>query len=259
MNTMQPTNCLNCEETLNGPFCSQCGQKETHRYTVGHVLHELVHVFTHADKGIFSFVWNILRKPGTVALDLVEGRRKRYFNLFQYLLIIVGFVTFLIVQNDLIGMTVKSMNTANGMAVSEKQALVQQQSTALLQKYNNIFQLLLIPVYAFFSWLFMARKKYNYAERLVLHAASSAQTNTLAVVTTSIMLLSNNVGGVIIMTIVSLIIMVTSFAMSYRQFFKFSILKSVGYGLLVFGCSYITQALVVGMGVALYTIIQLSK
>lgn len=87
---MQPTNCLNCGQNLTGPFCSQCGQKETHRYTVGHVLHELLHVFTHADKGIFSFAKNILVKPGTVALDLVEGRRKRYFNLFQYLLLIVG-------------------------------------------------------------------------------------------------------------------------------------------------------------------------
>ncbi len=82
--------CLNCNTVYVGSYCHQCGQKAVHRYTVGHVLHEIVHVFTHADKGIFSFAWQLITRPGKVALDLVEGRRKRYFNLFQYLLIIVA-------------------------------------------------------------------------------------------------------------------------------------------------------------------------
>ena len=93
---MELHTCTNCDNQCSGSSCNICGQKETHRYTVAQVLHELVHGFTHADKGIFSFAWNIVRRPGTVALDLVEGRRQRYFKLFQYLISILGITTFLL-------------------------------------------------------------------------------------------------------------------------------------------------------------------
>jgi hypothetical protein len=243
---MDQHTCLNCGNIFTGKFCNQCGQKETHRYSVGHVMHEMVHVFTHADKGIFSFVGHILLRPGTVALHLVEGKRKRYFNLFQYLLIIVGFVTFIIIQSDAVGHTVKTINKANATKMSVTQQLAQQKTTAILQKYNNIVQLLLIPIYAFFSWLIVARKKYNFAEQLVLQAASSAQTNTLAIFTTLIMVYSASLSGLLITGLVSLAIMVASFTMCYRQFFKFSFFKSLGYALLVFVCAYITQTLLIG-------------
>lgn len=256
---MQPTNCLNCGQALTGTYCSQCGQKETHRYSVKHVMHELVHVFTHADKGIFSFAWNILRKPGVVALDLVEGRRKRYFNLFQYLLLIVGFVTFLILKFDVIGHTLKNINDANATTLSERQLQAQQEATYIIQKYNNILQLLLIPVYAFFSWLFVERKRYNFAERLVLHAASSAQSNTLAIVTTALMVVLSSVNGLIITGILSLGVMLFSFTISYKQFFKFSLLKSFGFSVLVFVCSYVVQIFLIGAFVALYTILFVIK
>jgi Protein of unknown function (DUF3667) len=252
---MHPTNCLNCGQTIAGQFCGQCGQKEVHRYTVGHVLHELVHVFTHADKGIFSFAKNILIKPGTVALDLVEGRRKRYFNLFQYLLLIVGFTTFLVIKANFMGHVIQNVNTANGAELSKKLAAIQSEVGLLMQKYNNILQMLLIPVFAFFSWLLIGRqKKYNFAEVIVLHTASSAQTNTLGILTLVPFLISDNNLLFTVIIFVSFAIMIFSFSLCYRQFYKLSVLKSVLYGILVIVCTYVIQTILTAIFFLIYAV-----
>lgn len=256
---MQSTNCINCGYERIGIFCSQCGQKEEHRYTVGHVLHELVHVFTHADKGIFSFARNIIYKPGTIALDMVEGKRKRYFNLFQYLLLIVGLVTFIMVKMDFMSAMMKNINTANNTQMSSNLAAVQQETGQLLQKYMNIFQMMLIPVYAFFTWLIFGRKKYNYAEHIVLHTAGSAQTNTIALLTTPLFLISMNPALLSLQMFLSFGILIFSFTLCYKQFFKFSLLKSFLYSLLIFVCSYIVQIILTTLLIAIIVFINLKK
>ncbi|HLO38877.1 MAG TPA: DUF3667 domain-containing protein [Lacibacter sp.] len=249
--------CLNCETQYNGHFCNNCGQKETHRYTVAHVLHELVHVFTHADKGIFSFAWNIIKKPGTVALDLVEGRRKRYFNLFQYLLIIVGITTFLVSQTHLIEKTLVTMNGATSVAQNSELVKVQQSVAAFLQKYNNIFQLVLIPLFAFFSWLFMGRvRKRNYAENIVLHAASSAQSNTFAIFTTLLMMAGTNDTHFAILSILSLFVILYTFAISYKQFYAISWIKAILFAIAVLACSYIIQSVFTAVMVIIYLLLK---
>lgn len=249
--------CLNCETQYNGHFCNNCGQKETHRYTVAHVLHELVHVFTHADKGIFSFAWNIIKKPGTVALDLVEGRRKRYFNLFQYLLIVVGIITFLVTQTHLIEKTLVTMNKANSTVQSSELIKVQQSVAAFLQKYNNIFQLVLIPLFAFFSWLFLGRvRKRNYAENIVLHAASSAQSNTFAIFTSLLMLLGTTDLHFIILSLLSLFVILYTFAISYKQFYGISSIRSILFAIAVLICSYIIQSVLTAVLVIVYLLLK---
>ena len=90
--------CKNCGHYFSGLYCNQCGQKVAHRLDVKHVVHEAVHVFTHADKGIFPLIPAVLFRPGLVALDYVQGRRKRYFSIFQYLLIIVGVATYIVTK-----------------------------------------------------------------------------------------------------------------------------------------------------------------
>jgi Protein of unknown function (DUF3667) len=253
---MQHT-CLNCQTQYNGSFCNTCGQKETHRFTVSHVLHELVHVFTHADKGIFSFAWNIIKKPGTVALDLVEGRRKRYFNLFQYLLIIVGITTFLVSQTHLIEKTLVTMNGATNVAQNSELVKVQQSVAAFLQKYNNIFQLVLIPLFAFFSWLFMGRtRKRNYAENIVLHAASSAQSNTFAIFTTLLMMAGTNDTHFAILSILSLFVILYTFAVSYKQFYAISWIKAILFAIAVLACSYIIQSVFTAVMVIIYLLLR---
>jgi hypothetical protein len=248
--------CQNCGNTYTENFCNYCGQKHIHRYSVGHVAHELLHVFTHADKGIFALALNLLKKPGLVALDLVEGRRKKHFNLFQYLLLIVGFTTFLIVKTNFVERMFTSMNGLNEAKMAGPVAVMQHKMALLLQKYNNILQMVLIPVFAFFSWLYIGRKKYNYAENIVLHTASSAQTNTIAIVTTLLILVSPSKNYFTSITLLSLLIGLWSFALCYRQFYGLSWLKAIGWAILVYTSTYVVQVVLTAVGVVVYMLLQ---
>ena len=80
---MHPQHCINCENVLRAEdiYCPQCSQRSnTHQLTVGHLLHELFHAVTHADKGFVLLVKKLILQPGTVALEYAAGRRKAYFT-----------------------------------------------------------------------------------------------------------------------------------------------------------------------------------
>lgn len=63
---MQAHQCLNCNHTLatTDKYCSNCSQTaHTHRFTFGHLMHEVFHAFTHADKGILLLAKGLLTQP----------------------------------------------------------------------------------------------------------------------------------------------------------------------------------------------------
>ena len=81
VNTM--TNCLNCNHPLTEGqhFCANCGQKAAlKRLNLHDIWHDVVHYFTHADKGIFQLLKQLVTKTGIVAKEYVEGKRKKYFQ-----------------------------------------------------------------------------------------------------------------------------------------------------------------------------------
>ena len=61
---------------------------------MSHVMHDVVHVLLHADKGIFPFMARVMVQPGIIAKEYLEGKRK-IFNPYQYLILVVGLVLFL--------------------------------------------------------------------------------------------------------------------------------------------------------------------
>jgi hypothetical protein len=74
--------CKNCEtnypEKYN--YCPNCSQKSAlHRLSFHDVLHEGIHYFTHADKGLFQLIRDLVKKRGVVAREYIEGKRKKYF------------------------------------------------------------------------------------------------------------------------------------------------------------------------------------
>src|SRR6187402_2064747 len=82
-------NCKNCDSPLTSNFCANCGQKaDVHRITFGHFLHEFFHAFTHTDKGILLLMKALIARPGKVAHEYLEGKRKKYFNPLSFLVIL---------------------------------------------------------------------------------------------------------------------------------------------------------------------------
>ena len=69
--------CLNCGHTLSGHYCSFCGQKaEVRRLNWKSLGEELLHFLTHIEKGFIMISGQLLIRPGVVAHEYLEGKRK---------------------------------------------------------------------------------------------------------------------------------------------------------------------------------------
>jgi hypothetical protein len=182
----------------------------------------------------------------------VQGRRKRYFNLFQYLVLIVGIGTFVMSKTHLMEQTMQSVNNMTGTKVTGQMAVMQQQMVQVLQKYFNLLQFFLIPVYALFSWLYLRRKAYNYAENIILSSVISAQMNTISVVLILLFSLVHSPKAMAWYGLVSLLLLISCFTISFRQFYKMSFIKALLYSLLVYICAYVVQLVLLSIGLFAY-------
>ena len=149
--------CLNCGHALHvsDDFCPKCGQAaQVHRIDMHHILHDVVHAFLHADKGVIHLTKELARRPGLTVKAYVAGQRKRYFNPFSYLVISVAVSVFLVHNLHLL-----DVDTSRGNP-----------GTALAIKYFNWIMFAGVPITALFSWWLFRKSGYNYAENLTLHA-----------------------------------------------------------------------------------------
>jgi hypothetical protein len=89
--------CANCGHPLIGPYCAVCGQPHnTHRRSVGHLLHEFFKDIASFDSRILRTVRALLIQPGELPLAFREGRTQRYMPAVRlYLFVSLAFFLFL--------------------------------------------------------------------------------------------------------------------------------------------------------------------
>lgn len=128
----------------------------------------------------------LFMRPGKVAYEyIVEGKRKRYFPPFQYLIILGAIATIIVVNSHFIEHTYKTMGgfAGNASQQSAQQAAFMRQMSLWQSKYYNILILLQLPFYALSALVFYKRKyRYNYAELLTLQTFVSAQYTIISMV-----------------------------------------------------------------------------
>jgi hypothetical protein len=175
---MHPTNCLNCEALLTADdhYCPNCGQKtDTHRLTIGHIAHEFFHSFVHTDKGFLGMIADLAVKPGLVAKEYVAGKRKKYFNPFTFFILSIGILAF----SSHLFKTIEQRVEADQRVLAQLPATARvkylkviertNESAGFINKNFNTVAMLVLPLYAFLSWAFFGRRKYNYSEVFVAY------------------------------------------------------------------------------------------
>lgn len=154
--------CLNCGNNFEGHYCSGCGQKATVKRITGRVLlEEIIHFFTHLEKGFLHTTWNFLVRPGLISINYLEGKRKRYQKPISYFLIWTGL--YILAHNIIIDYFHYSLNDKDPLlpGLSEKANL-------LLRSHFTSFIIPLLLVSALLLYFVVAKPIYNFTEVLTL-------------------------------------------------------------------------------------------
>jgi hypothetical protein len=177
---MTALKCSNCASPLDPAFkyCPHCGQSTTiHRFNIKHLIHEFLHAFTHTDKGALILLRDLVVRPSTVLREYIaEGKRKKYFNPFTLLLLVLGITVFMSsifhpmqgsesVYKEQIALAKSEKKKAFMATMADKQAKLNE----WLEKKMNLMVFITAPLMALGFWLVFKGKGYNYAEHLVAY------------------------------------------------------------------------------------------
>ena len=73
--------CLNCGEPLRGPFCSTCGQRAIPAYpTLRELAGDAWQELSGYDGRVVRTFRSLMRRPGALTLEVLEGHRARYVS-----------------------------------------------------------------------------------------------------------------------------------------------------------------------------------
>jgi len=127
------------------------------RISLSYLWEELFHFFTHIDKGFLFTSWKMIVSPGKTPLEYVSGKRKIYQSPVSYFLIwITIYILFLYWLEKIFGQNAV-INYKNYFGAGTRVAI----------SHLAIVLTIVIPFQAFYLWLLVTKKKYNYFETMV--------------------------------------------------------------------------------------------
>ena len=189
---VKTTHCLNCGNEFEGNFCPECGQSaDTGRFTMKFIFENLLAAFISKDGGIWFTLKNLFTRPGAMIVEILNGKRRRYFSpfpmLFFALTIYILIFTFTGSRGDIqaIGQEYidagKTVNTELDDKANDAATSVNKLKTLVgngFKFYNNHYTaitMLTIPFFLFATRLWYGkanRKRYYRAEYLIAIAYS---------------------------------------------------------------------------------------
>ena len=159
----QNSHCLNCNEAVFQKFCPNCGQKtDTHRITFKHlVFHDIIHGVWHFEKGILFTLKEAITRPGKAALDYINGKRIKYYNVFYLALILIGLNIFIVHYYDI--------HAKEYLPELEKTASYEGDKLGVfLDNYSKLLLLGLLPLFAINSFILFGKRKLNFSEHVII-------------------------------------------------------------------------------------------
>jgi hypothetical protein len=156
------TTCLNCGASFEGKFCPDCGQNaDVKRLTMPVLVEELLHFFTHLERGFLFTSWGLVVRPGKISLDYLQGKRKKYQKPVSYFLIWTGI--YIILHNFIVNQFHFQVTSS---IIAETN--LREQANLLLRKHFTAFLLPLIFTASILIYYVMAKPRLTYAEVLAL-------------------------------------------------------------------------------------------
>ncbi|WP_419868273.1 DUF3667 domain-containing protein [Chryseobacterium sp. CT-SW4] len=206
-------NCLNCEQSIDGNFCSNCGQKaSTKRYSLQHLFkHDLVHGIWHMDKGILFTIKQLFTRPGHSIREYIQGKRVNYFNFITLIFIAIGISGLLEYYSGI---------KLADIISSPKEVELYNTMQNFQDKYPKWIPVLTIPIYSLFSFLWFRKAQLNYSEHLVLNSYIVAAQLIIILTFTIISVFYTDISGLfLIYSVIGFTSLIYSI-WAYYQFFS---------------------------------------
>ena len=143
--------CKSCGSNVIENYCGQCGAPyRVKRISMAGLLHDILHFFTHLDKGFGYTVKMLVKAPGHMQRQYIEGDRARHqkpFSMFFICATVSALSRYWINQ-----ILMKYYHAGN---ISEG---------TFFDKYMVLFIIALLPFFALVIFVFFYKSGYNYAE-----------------------------------------------------------------------------------------------
>lgn len=236
--------CKTCDFQLEheAKYCSNCGSKIVdERLSWKGTWEEFIGPFFNWENNFWRTFFGLFTNPKDVLEAYITGARKKYFQPFSYIILYATVAVFFykffpleIITDYSEGFT-RELSTSNSSAKVPKFDMKNYMES--LMSYYNFFVLLLIPIYAFSSYIIYNKKGHNFFEHLVFN--SYIQTN-LGFISLVLQVILINVLGMnfgvysILFLFIFIFFTIYIFKKLYNQNLKQSILSGIKYILLFF-------------------------
>ena len=177
--------CANCGAKLHGRFCSKCGEKrlKPSDFAFSHLLKELFENFSHADSRLLRSLWYVVRRPGFLSAEYLNGRRKPYLKPLSFFLLInvLYFLTipFSTLRTFEAPLKFQYMNpygkVAKEMVDARTAGMDSQAMAGFEEKFNHenhslskSLLIILAPLLALPLWMLFGRRKPYFAQHFVV-------------------------------------------------------------------------------------------
>lgn len=174
--------CLNCDSEVTGNFCNNCGQKtDVHRIAFKHfITHDLFHGIFHLEKGMLFTAKEAIVRPGKAALDYIDGKRIRYYNVFYFILLLIGLNIFInnyythasekyLPKNEIkTDFTIKNKTTSENKKLEIKIQDVYTKMNHFVTDNKKILLFCFVPLFALNGFLLFRKRRLNFSEHFII-------------------------------------------------------------------------------------------
>ena len=169
-------NCKNCEQIVEGKYCSNCGQSSAvSKVNLTSFVAELSESIFQVNRGLIYTIKELFIRPGHSIRAFLEGKRKYHFKPIAYTFLL-STIYFFLSQYFESGTFVSDFveGWSSAFAGNEEDT---HDATALNWFADNYAytMLLLLPFFSLASFLAFIRSGYNYLEHFVLNAYITGQ------------------------------------------------------------------------------------
>ncbi|MEM7371475.1 MAG: DUF3667 domain-containing protein [Bacteroidota bacterium] len=172
--------CLNCGEIVPDTYCSACGQvHEPLDFAVKSLLRRWLKNKRHHFNVFLFTTRHLLTDPGNVLRDYWSGKKKTYYNPFNYFVLLGSIMAFLMLKlgnydPEIAAANMGSMYEQMGIEMNEGGAEGGMMAMKWIQGHFNFVLMLTVPFYAMALRFLFRKRGYKLGEMLILVLYSTA-------------------------------------------------------------------------------------